>query len=79
MDELCSDRGGNYTQRCWGFDAGTSNDIAFRGISGQLSSFSVSPSHIHSACTRTHACALAHACTDFGISGSGHHTTMDAE
>lgn len=73
MDEVCSDWGGNYTQCCWRFDAGTSTDIAFCGSSGQLSSFSVSISPLH-----THS--LAHdAQTSFRISIFGHHTTMDAK
>ncbi|XP_062156291.1 uncharacterized protein LOC133864095 isoform X2 [Alnus glutinosa] len=33
---LYSDPRGNYTQCCWGFDAGTSNDIAICGSSGLM-------------------------------------------
>lgn len=74
MDEVCSDWGGSYAQCCWGFDAGTSTDIAFCGSSGQLSSFSVSSSPLH-----THTHLHMHAQTSFGISVFRHHTTMDAE
>lgn len=64
MDELYSDPRGNYTQCCWGFDAGTSNDIAFCGSSGQHSSLCLYLSFTHTH-KHKHVCT----CTHFGGSG----------